>query len=518
MLVGYVSDEDYVAVADVVVELIVGDTSVDARSRASGAVYADVPEGRYEVVLSRAGYGPKRTTADVRAGSPVQFRLMSDRLLGYSWPKWVVAGGDAQVRVTSPRPYRVELWRYGWQKELVAPLGYDSHAPRATAQLTPDGDYSGRGVDWSDPLVARAPERSGLYFFHVQDDANGFTSFPWIVTPSAPSAPVAVLTSSATWNAYNNFGGRSNYIDPVGLPPIPRVNRRQELERYTHPDLEAWREIDYAPLSFDRPEPANAVPLDEQITDPVRGREACGLVSAEWRLLGWLEHQGFDYDLYADVQLHFGDIDLDAYRVLVLNTHPEYWSTTMFDAVRDWVQRGGRLMYLGGNGLNCPIELPNPDTMIVRNGDGLVLNADRPRLQSRLGMQHVPEATLLGVGFTRDGMFTAAPYRVVDADHWAFDGTGLREGDLFGVDSLHTRCPGGASGHEMDKITPSSPAGVRLLAKGSNADKAGAEMTYYELVGGGAVFSVGSINYCCSLPVDDAVSQVTGNVLRRLLT
>jgi hypothetical protein len=106
---------------------------------------------------------------------------------------------------------------------------------------------------------------------------------------------------------------------------------------------------------------------------------------------------------------------------------------------------------------------------------------------------------------------------VLDSKHWVFDGTGLADGQLFGERCLHTRCPGGASGHEMDKMTPSSPAGTQLLAKGTNADGAGAEITYLERPGGGAVFSVGSINYCCSLPVDDAVSQVTGNVLRRFL-
>lgn len=515
MLVGYVSDENYLALADVAVEFLAGTRAYTARSSATGALHVDLPEGRYEVVLNRAGYTPKRTHAELRTGVAVQFRLMSDRLLGYAWPKWVTAGARSQVRVHSTGAYHVELWRYGWDKELITSLGYDSHPPAATRRSTPDGDYTPGGVDWDDPMTATAPQRSGLYFFHVRNDAGEVTSFPWIVSPTAPTAPVAVLTCSATWNAYNNFGGRSNYVDAVTLPPAPRVNRRQELERYLDPTLEAWRVLDYAPLSFDRPEPANAVPFDERITDPVRGRDACGLVAADWRLLGWLERQQVGYDVYADVQLHFGEVDLDAYRVLVLGVHPEYWSRTMFDTLRAWVARGGRLMYLGGNGINCEIELPDRNTMLVRNGDGLALNADRPRWQSRFGMNHVPEATLLGVGFTRAGMMTAAPYRAIDTTHWAFDGTGLTDGELFGVHNLHTRCPAGASGHEMDKMTPSSPPGTRLLAKGANADDSGAEMTCYELPSGGAVFSVGSINYCLSLPVDDAISTITMNVLRR---
>ena len=61
---------------------------------------------------------------------------------------------------------------------------------------------------------------------------------------------------------------------------------------------------------------------------------------------------------------------------------------------------------------------------------------------------------------------TGAPYRVVNAIHWAFEGTGLEDGDLFGQSSLHMRCPGGASGHETDKVSPSSPQNVDATRQG----------------------------------------------------
>ncbi len=112
---------------------------------------------------------------------------------------------------------------------------------------------------------------------------------------------------------------------------------------------------------------------------------------------------------------------------------------------------------------------------------------------------------------------TGAPYRVVDASHWAFAGTGLHNGDIFGDKSLHRRCLGGASGHETDKVSASSPRNVHRLAKGLNPDDGGAEMVCFDTPSGGAVFSVGSICYPSSLPIDDRVSQVTTNVLRRFL-
>ena len=58
---------------------------------------------------------------------------------------------------------------------------------------------------------------------------------------------------------------------------------------------------------------------------------------------------------------------------------------------------------------------------------------------------------------------------------------------------------------------------MQLLAKGLNPDNGGGEITYYETPSGGAVYSVGSIAYPSSVIVDDAVSHITANVLRRFL-
>jgi hypothetical protein len=127
------------------------------------------------------------------------------------------------------------------------------------------------------------------------------------------------------------------------------------------------------------------------------------------------------------------------------------------------------------------------------------------------------ESHLLGVVTTLTGMGTGAPYRVLDAEHWALAGTGLSNGDLFGLNSLNMRCPGGASGHETDKVSEHSPAGIKLLAKGTNPDDGGAEIVCFDTPSGGAVFSVGSISYASATVVDDQVSRITANVLNRFL-
>ena len=525
MLIGYVSDERYLALADVMLEFEGPSGSVGTRSRATGAVHVDLEPGRYRVTLQKSGYGAKRTQVDISADRPHQFRLLADGLLGYAWPKWVRAGEPAEFRVHSIEAYKIDLWRYGWQKEHVAKIGwFDEHGPLATMQITPDGDYSQTGVEWNKhgygsrqhAQYVTAGARSGLYYFHARTESGRFFSFPWIVAPQQPRAKIAVLTSNITWNAYNSFGGRSNYIHADHLPPTPTVNARLELARYNDPEFGTWNATGYAPLSFDRPEPINHVPEDVQITDPIEGRAACHVAPAEWRLLGWMEREGLEYDLYAETQLHAGQLDLDAYRVLVISTHPEYWSSEMYRAVKSWVfERGGRLVYLGGNGLNCEVTFPDSATMIAHNGDNRALQSELARYESRFGKRQESEANLLGVVYTEAGVMTAAPYRVLAADHWALAGTDLKNGDLFGQHSLHERIPGGASGHETDKISPSSPSNVRRIAKGTNPDEGGADVVYFETPRGGGVFSVGSICWPASLLVDEAVSRITANVLRR---
>ncbi len=526
MLVGYVSDERYVALADVLIEFETVAGSVETRSRASGAIYAELVPGTYLVTLQKHGYGAKRTTVTL-TNQPHQFRLLSDSLLGYAWPKWVRAGEKSEFRVHSVEAYKIDLWRYGWQKQLAKKIGwFDEHGPLTSMQITPDGDYTRTGVEWNKVGYSSwqhhqqvvAPERSGLYYFHARTDSGRFFAFPWIVAPARPTAPIAVLASNITWNAYNNFGGRSNYIHADHLPPTPTVNARAELPRYNDPQFGTWNAEEYAPLSFDRPEPINHIPEQTAIADPIEGRAACHVAPAEWRLLGWMEREQLAYDLYAETQLHAGELELDAYRVLVISTHPEYWSREMYQAVKRWVfTRGGRLVYVGGNGLNCEVTFPDAATMVVHNGDNRKLQANLAKFESRFGMRVESEANLLGVVYTETGVMTAAPYRVLAASHWAFAGTGLSDGDTFGEASLHERIPGGASGHETDKMSPGTPKGAEHLAKGLNPDDGGGDIVHFTTPSGGAVFSVGSITWPSSLLVDPAISRITANVLKRFV-
>jgi hypothetical protein len=127
-----------------------------------------------------------------------------------------------------------------------------------------------------------------------------------------------------------------------------------------------------------------------------------------------------------------------------------------------------------------------------------------------------PEAHVLGVQYTPYGYPTTAPLTVVDAGDSLFHETGVSNGSAIGRCSYYS-APGGASGIETDKIAAASPGNVVLLAQGGNTPK-GADVVFYTLSNGGAVFSGSSMTFTgsvliSSLVANDPLSRVVMNAL-----
>ena len=221
-------------------------------------------------------------------------------------------------------------------------------------------------------------------------------------------------------------------------------------------------------------------------------------------------------------------LDLDRYKVLILDQHPEYWTRKMYDAVKAWVfERGGKLMYLGGNGLDCEVELvADGSAGIYLNGDQsyYVTNRDftggpfsfSPRRIERGGRFECPAAPdrrpYHADGHGHGGAVSPArrrPLRV--RGHRA----GRRATCSGTRASTCARTGVGASGHETDRTCEHTPADARMLAKGVNPHEGGGELVYFETASGGAVFSTASISWICSLPIDDGISRITANVIRQ---
>ena len=279
--------------------------------------------------------------------------------------------------------------------------------------------------------------------------------------------------------------------------------------------------------------------------------------NADLHLVDWLEVKGLAYDVITDEDLHWeGASLLEPYNVVLTGSHPEYWSAQMLDGLETYLNAGGRLMYLGGNGFYW-ITSMDPEkrhTVEVRRNHGTETWEAAPGeyYHSTTGefgglwrFRGRPPQQVVGVGFTAQGGGQGVPFQRQPASFdrrvsWVFEGIGSDE--LIG-DNPSLVLEYGAAGSEVDRVEYSlgTPAHTFVLATArglsdeyqhvteevllSDSRQGGTvhsdvkgDMTYLDYPNGGAVFSASSITWCGSLSYNDydnTVSQVTENVLRQ---
>jgi len=367
-------------------------------------------------------------------------------------------GETAELRLaTDARSLRLQVFAY------QSP-GRPSEQDVKTAGLAKTGPIP---VDWRGHRDAPALLRvvragdwpSGLYFVRATSSDGRIGYAPFVVRPrQLGTNRVAVVLATNTWAAYN----------------------------FEDADGDGWGDSWYvgghSSVALERPFLDFGVPFRFH----------------DWDLdfIAWLNRTARHVDFLSDDDLdnvRSGDELARRYDLLVFPGHEEYVTQHEYDVIRRYRDVGGNLAFLAANNLY---------RRVVRRGSTLV----RGGLWRNLGR---PEASVVGVQYVgsnhgeKQGPFvvtgaTAAP--------WAFDGTGLLDGDSFG-----------RYGIEIDARTGASPKGTQLLARipdllGSDRS---AEMTYYETPAGAKVFAAGALNFAASLGRPD-VARLVENVWTRL--
>ena len=429
------------------------------------------------------------------------------------------------------------------------------HAPEhyAAVHFLEDALYD---CEWESDFELVVPEgaRSGFYAAKLtsgdQEDHIPFFVRP---PPGRASAPLVVIAPTASYMAYANW--RSSMENEHGELDYNHLAEIFPEDRYLNLRPELGNSM------YDHHADGTGVCYSSRLRPILNFRPKHGSLwqlSADMHLVDWLESNDIAYDVLTDEDMHAEGVEcLRRYRCVMTCTHPEYYSTPMWNALYAYTQGGGRLMYLGGNGFYWRVAFRDdkPGAMEMRRAeDGsrswiaepgeyyMAFTGELGGMWWRCG--GAPQY-LVGNGFVAQGFDFSSYYRR-NSDSFdpraafVFEGVGPEE--LIGNFGL---IGGGAAGIELDAFnrhygTP--PHALNLASSEKHTDSylhvnedvghmylpigglddpaVRADMVFFETPNGGAVFSTGSIGWCSALfhrRYDNNVSRITRNVLDRFL-
>ena len=351
---------------------------------------------------------------------------------GYAWPQSVLPGEEVSLHVSSTGPFGVEVTREGGERQVI----WQADAVPGSEHPIP-ATASAEGCGW--PATLSIPVdpgwRSGFdsaRMMAADEEAHAF----FAVRPTTSSAPILLVISSSTTNAYNDWGGPSLYTGGTRVSfqrplargflakPEPAVRKAEAV-----PDREALGYFGWA---------------EEHDLSPWSG--GAGWWTWERPFVAWAEREGFAIDVAVSQDLETHPEVLDGRRLLLSVGHDEYWSWGMRDTVETFLGRGGNAAFFGGNTCWWQVRFEGA-TMVCfkyRADEDPVVGSDEQRFLTgswsdrRIGRS---EASMTGLSFSRGGYSrygagvprASGAYTVWRPDHWAFTGTGLRYGDALGL-------------------------------------------------------------------------------------
>ena len=310
--------------------------------------------------------------------------------------------------------------------------------------------------------------------------------------PDAPHAPIAVVLPTNTWNAYSGWPGiPAGWIEdkiPYGPDTITERTRHPDsTENIAGGNNSAYGKMgDDVSLSYFHGWRRPSYEASPMMYAADRGYYSVRAPNSMY-LTQWLDMQGYDYDVFSDNDFDAGRITAADYRVLMPNSHHEYWTDGMLANLTQFLGEGGSVVAPAGNiftwrvvyGENGVLEVrkyrdaPILGVADVQSGiDGLfmggllgaaVCNGTDDTYYGQ------PQSRALGVAIhatkpCSDRPFCFGQWAASNTNHWLWQGSGLSDNDLFG----QGRLPGSyAVGHEMDTWTEGMP--LPGLAPGEQA-------------------------------------------------
>lgn len=441
------------------------------------------------------------------------------------------------------------------------------HAPRQySAVYFHDDDLD--DVRWPTVATADLPEDlpTGVYAIRLQEVGveNAEDELVTVVVvprgPRDPDVRTLVVLPTYTYIAYADLLGNGEKIDYVaaGLAAgsAPEHAGQQRLAAFPEIGGSIYDvHTDGSGRCYSSP---RRPILNLKMNWKSGRRDAYRHLAADLYIPTWLESLGIPYHVTTDhVVNKEGAAALQGYDVVLTGTHPEYISRQIIDAMHAYLNAGGCLLYLGGNGFYWVASESTeiPELLEVRRGfqgtrtwtgaAGESYHSQTGELGGLWRLRGLPPNALVGVGFAAQGADGgAAGYRraegALDGDAaFLFEGV---ESEVFGTTGYDM---GGAAGDEVDRFSVRAGSApwatvaasslelsryykfaiedIQMTRENNGGDHIAdvrADLVVTEHAAGGFVFATGSISWVQSMAVGEFandVARITENALRAAL-
>jgi hypothetical protein len=233
---------------------------------------------------------------------------------------------------TNANAYAIKIYRLGYYQGKGARLVGTGTITASLPQIQPTDNYiTSTGTtecsNWLPSAFWDVPSNavSGIYIAKLtRSDNNGSSHIIFIVRDDAGNAPILFKTSDATWQAYNNYGGNSLYVNNSGTT-VPGFNHATKV-------------------SYNRP-------FYTRNGNGGGGAMEDWLFNAEYPMIRWLERNGYPVSYTTDVDMDRSAVNItpSVHKVLLSVGHDEYWSAASrarFENARD---AGVHLAFFSGN-------------------------------------------------------------------------------------------------------------------------------------------------------------------------
>jgi hypothetical protein len=448
---------------------------------------------------------------------------------GYASATSVNRGESLRFFVNTADPtFSLSIYRMGWYGGAGARLVKGSIELPAVQQSIPIADPETGFIEcnWQTSYTLHTTPTeagdwlSGVYLAKLTARPSGKQSYIiFVVREDDRPSDFLFQSSVTTYQAYNNWGGRSTYpSNSLGEQWARKVSFNRPYARSQHPD--GWNGTgagDFLTATSIHP----TVPVSP--------------AGWEYNMLRWLEREGYDVTYNTDLDTHRNPHFYKGRKAWLSVGHDEYWSSEMRRHVEAARDHGVGLGFFSSNTCYWQIRLePSPVT-----GE-----PDRTMVAYK-------EMALLEDPYALDGddsndRFITVQWREQPVDRPEHRLLGVMtqtfpvDGDVLITSPLHPifisvplqpdrRLPG-LLGYEIDRTFANGPSGLMTLAHSPifhGGETRYGDMTIYQSSSGAWVYATGTMQWSWGLDdynvpavrtsrLNSAAQQITRNVLSLL--